>query len=580
MYTASFAFFEALWEAGVTHCFVNLGSDHPSILEALVKGRRNTPDKFPTIITCPNEMVALSAAHGMALVTGKPQAVIVHVDVGTQGLGAAVHNASCGRAPVLIFAGLSPFTQEGEMRGSRTEFIHYIQDVPDQGAIVRQYCRYECEIKTGKNIKQMIMRALQFATSDPKGPVYLSAAREVLEEEIEPYHLDQAVWDPVQPCALPESAVEEITHALLKAKNPLIITGYVGRNHEAVRELVKLADTLPVRVLDTIGSDMSFPAGHCGSLGLAYGPHPWITNADVIIVLDCDVPWIPTQCKPTTSDIWHLDVDPMKQQMPVFYISAKARFKTDAETALKQLNKCIAAHVQPYSMEYKPRFEQIRTEWNERQEKLNLFAQPRGDGKLSSAFVAKRLKALMPEDAVVCLEAVTQTVAVADQLKMKEPGSLFNSGAGGLGWYGGAALGVKLALDKGVPNSGRFVAAIVGDGTFLFAVPSSVYWMSRRYKVPFLTIVINNKGWNAPLRSALLVHPDGLASQATNDELCIEFSPSPDYAGIAKAAAGGEIWAGKAESVDELEGLMKEAIEYVKGGKSAVLEVVVYGTGV
>lgn len=116
-------------------------------------------------------MVALSCAHGMALVTGRPQAVIVHVDVGTQGLGAAVHNASCGRAPVLIFAGLSPFTQDGEMRGSRTEFIHYIQDVPDQKQIVAQYCRYTGEIKTGKNVKQMIHRALSFAMSDPKGPV-------------------------------------------------------------------------------------------------------------------------------------------------------------------------------------------------------------------------------------------------------------------------------------------------------------------------------------------------------------------------------------------------------------------------
>lgn len=87
-------------------------------------------------------MVALSCADGMARVTGKPQAVIVHVDVGTQGLAAAVHNASCGRVPVLIFAGLSPFTQDGEMRGTRTEFIHYLQDAKDQGAIVRQYCRY------------------------------------------------------------------------------------------------------------------------------------------------------------------------------------------------------------------------------------------------------------------------------------------------------------------------------------------------------------------------------------------------------------------------------------------------------
>lgn len=92
-------------------------------------------------------------ADGYARLTGKPQCVIVHVDVGTQGLGAAVHNASCGRAPVLIFAGLSPYTIEGEVRGSRTEYIHWIQDVPDQKQIVAQYCRYVGEIKSGKNVK-------------------------------------------------------------------------------------------------------------------------------------------------------------------------------------------------------------------------------------------------------------------------------------------------------------------------------------------------------------------------------------------------------------------------------------------
>ena len=107
-YTTSFAFFEALWEAGITHVFVNLGSDHPSIIEAMVKGANEKKGEFPRILTCPNEMVALSMADGFARLTGKPQCVIVHVDVGTQGLAAAVHNASCGRAPVLIFAGLSP----------------------------------------------------------------------------------------------------------------------------------------------------------------------------------------------------------------------------------------------------------------------------------------------------------------------------------------------------------------------------------------------------------------------------------------------------------------------------------------
>lgn len=182
------------------------------------------------------------------------------------------------------------------MRGSRTEFIHYIQDVPDQRAIVAQYCRYTAEIKTGKNIKQMINRALSFAMSDPKGPVYLTAAREVLEEDIEPYHLDQSLWDPICPSALPGDAVEKIAGAFLEAKEPIILTGYAGRNQDASRELVKLCDGLPgIRVFDTLGSDMCFPADHPSSGGLAYGVHENIKTADMILVIDCDVPWIPTQ---------------------------------------------------------------------------------------------------------------------------------------------------------------------------------------------------------------------------------------------------------------------------------------------
>lgn len=233
-------------------------------------------------------MVALSMADGYARLTGKPQCVIVHVDVGTQGLGAAVHNASCGRAPVLIFAGLSPYTIEGEMRGSRTEYIHWIQDVPNQAEIVRQYCRYSMEIKTGKNIKQMVNRALQWATSAPTGPVYLYSAREVMEEEIDDYDLIQEHWNPVEPAALSESAVATISEALVNAKEPLIITGYSGRNHKSVGALVELADTVRgLRVLDTGGSDMCFPADHRAWLGLRYGSDKAIETADVIVVIDC-----------------------------------------------------------------------------------------------------------------------------------------------------------------------------------------------------------------------------------------------------------------------------------------------------
>ena len=117
-YTTSTAFLEALAEAGVRYIFANLGSDHPGLIEALAQGNGDgRAAELPQLIVCPHETVALSAAHAYAMVTGQPQAVIVHVDVGTLNLGGAVSNAARGRAPVFIFAGAAPFTYSGELPG-------------------------------------------------------------------------------------------------------------------------------------------------------------------------------------------------------------------------------------------------------------------------------------------------------------------------------------------------------------------------------------------------------------------------------------------------------------------------------
>lgn len=534
-------------------------------------------------------MVALSMADGYARLTGKPQCVIVHVDVGTQGLGAAVHNASCGRAPVLIFAGLSPFTLDGEMRGSRTEYIHWIQDVPDQKQIVSQYCRYSAEIRSGKNVKQMVNRALQFATSDPKGPVYLAGAREVMEEEITPYQVNQNVWGAVAPSALPADGVELIARELAAAKEPLVIVGYSGRVARGVQELVTLADTFKgIRVLDTGGSDMCFPGDHPASLGLRFGVHDAVKTADFILVADCDVPWIPTQCKPSDSaKIIHVDVDPLKQQIPVFYLPSMATFRAESGTAFKQINDYVASNAsmqQTVTSEANATLGKRREEAYKktRQAVADLAVVPSGGGNasLNASYFMSEVRKSCPADTIWAIESVTLTGIVADQINATLPKSWINCGGGGLGWSGGGALGIKLATDDqhGGKNKGKFVCQVVGDGTFLFSVPGSVYWISRRYNIPVLTIVLNNKGWNAPRRSMLLVHPEGDGSRATNEELNISFAPSPDYPGIARAASGGEIWAGRAGTVAELANALPEAIRTVQSGTSAVLEAQLDGT--
>jgi thiamine pyrophosphate-dependent acetolactate synthase large subunit-like protein len=118
------------------------------------------------------------------------------------------------------------------MTGSRTEFIHWLEDIPDQKSIGAQYCRYVGEFNTGRNVKQVTNRALQFARSHPQGPVYLTGAREVMEEIVEPKEIKQDLWEPVELAGLPESRVKEIADALVDAREPLVITGYAGPNHK------------------------------------------------------------------------------------------------------------------------------------------------------------------------------------------------------------------------------------------------------------------------------------------------------------------------------------------------------------
>ncbi|GAN77144.1 thiamine pyrophosphate-binding protein [Acidisphaera rubrifaciens] len=197
-YTATAAFLDALLEAGVEYLFANLGSDHPALVETLAAAAA-TGRPVPRLIICPNEMVALSCAHGHAQTSGRPQAVIVHVECGTQALAGAVHNAAKGRVPVLIYAGASPFTQEGELPGSRNEFIQWIQDVADQRGLVRGYVKYENEFRTPHHVGQLVHRALQIARSDPPGPVYLMGPREVMEAPAARSPIDVRDWPPL-PC--------------------------------------------------------------------------------------------------------------------------------------------------------------------------------------------------------------------------------------------------------------------------------------------------------------------------------------------------------------------------------------------
>src|SRR6516225_12063636 len=233
--TTSRAMLEAMREAGVRYLFANLGSDHTGIVETYAQARRDgCADALPELVICPHEFVALSAAQGYAQVSGEAQAVLVHVDCGTQNLGGAVHNAARGRVPVLILAGLSPMTAYGELPGSRNEFIHWLQDSADQAGLVRGYAKYAHEIRTGANAGQLVHRALQIARSEPAGPSYLTAAREVLEAPAPEQRGQRQWWARGAPARWVPRAADATPPAWRGPAPPLVVPSYWGGNPAGV----------------------------------------------------------------------------------------------------------------------------------------------------------------------------------------------------------------------------------------------------------------------------------------------------------------------------------------------------------
>jgi acetolactate synthase I/II/III large subunit len=565
MYSASTALLEALGEVGVTHIFANFGSDHPALVEAIAEARAHGR-VIPMIVTSPNEMVALSCAHGAAQLTGRAQAVIVHVECGTQALGGAVHNAAKGRVPVFIFAGLSPFTQEGELRGSRNEFIQWIQDVADQRGIVRGYMKYSNEFRTGKNVPQLVRRAMQLAHSDPKGPVYLTGAREAMEEEVKPVAIDPDHWRPLPAVPLPEASVAEIATALMTASRPLVVTTYLGRMSEAVRELVRLCETLGVGVLESVPTMMNYPHDAAMYQGNHWN-HPFqsprLAEADVVLVIDSDVPWIPMINKPATNArIFHIDIDPLKDSIPLWYIKAHRSIRADAATALWQINAYLGrqgwdeaaagARIRHYAQLHHDRAKQVA----EREK-------PDGD-TITPEFLTASVRKAIDADTVILNEGITNYPAICDHIARTKPLTLFASGGGSLGWSGGAAVGMKLAAPE------KTFVALTGDGSYMFSIPSTVQWMARRYQAPYLHVVYNNRGWKAPKQSALAVHPHGYASR--DDDIDLSFDPPPDYAGIAAAAGGA--FARIVKSAGALEEAIRDGLRAVReDARSAVLDV-------
>lgn len=565
--TASDRLITTLSELGVDCIFANLGSDHPAIIETWAK-LAETGEDVPEVIVCPHEMVAVSAAHGYAQATGRLQAVLLHVDVGTQNMGGAIHNALRGRVPLFILAGASPVTLDGERAGSRNEFIHYLQDISDQRGIVREYTKWSYDLHLGQNIDLVVKRGIQVAKSEPKGPVYLMAPREMLEEELDSTEPVPRELEPVREAALTPDQASEIATAIANAKFPLVITSYLGRNHAAVQELVGLCDDWAIPVMEAGPFYMNFPADHPMHLGYEdfVGVNPFLSQADVVVVLDSDIPWMTQNSKRSdSSTLYWIDPDPIKETIPLWYYSGQNAFRADPKVALRQIRSELARLNMDKSPVVETRRAAVTELSNHLRRALDCAEALPQDGTITPEFLTKAVRKLVDENTILVNETISNYSVAWRHLQNKTLGGFFGSGASSLGWHGGAAIGVKLA------NPDKTVIALTGDGSYLFSVPSAVHMVAAKYKTPFLTVIYNNGGWKSPKLSTLAVHPDGSAHEG--NQFQVDFYPDAHLERVAEVVSG--TYTARVESPTELLRVLQEALTHVRNGYSAVVNVLI-----
>src|SRR5438309_6719710 len=231
--TTAEAYLELLAARGVEYFFGNAGTDFAPIIEAYAR-RGAHGQLLPRPITVPHEVPAVAMAHGYAMVTGRPQAVMVHVIVGTANALGGVINAARGGVPMLFTAGRNPITEAG-LRGSRERQIHWAQESFDQGAIVREFVKWDYELRNFAQLETVVDRALAITQAEPQGPVYLTLPGEVLGERPDSFEYRDASRAPRRSAvvAAPAGAAAP-PRCLAPPSTPFVIAKALGPAPRAV----------------------------------------------------------------------------------------------------------------------------------------------------------------------------------------------------------------------------------------------------------------------------------------------------------------------------------------------------------
>ena len=523
--TAAEAWLGLLAARGIDYLFANGGTDFAPVVEGYAKGRAQGW-RLPEIVIVPHENLGVAMAHGYTMVTGRPQAMMVHVGVGTANALNGLINASRMNIPMLFTAGRTPITESGALAGARNNYIHWAQEHFDQGGMLREFMKWDYELRHAEQVEGILDRALAIARSEPQGPVYVSLPREILAMGLSGQALSaRATIAPASPPAADPDTLEEAARLLGRAESPLIITANGGRTLESGRALTQLAEAFAIPVIHYRPRYLALSTEH--PLAAGWDPHAFLKDADLVLCIDCDVPWIPAQGGPKPdAKVVHIGPDPLFARYPLRSFRTDIALTGAVAPTLSALCERTQKHAaSPAKIEDRRKSVAARSADTRSKARGGAQGMP---ASITPKYASACVNRLM-DDATML---VNEYPILLEEMTIGQPLRYFgNPPSGGLGWGMGAALGAKLAAPD------KTVICTLGDGAYMFGNPTPGHFVGEGMRLPVLYVIFNNARWAAVHRSTLSIYPKGHASKMTEPAFAT-LEPSPRFEHIVQASGG------------------------------------------
>lgn len=562
-------FLLSLKKLGVDYLFTTPGPEFAFLSEVY---SRQSAELLPKPMIVPHEALAMSMAHGYYLATKRASAVLSTLNTGAANGLVHLMAARAMNIPIMFISGQPPIAYR-----NRGRTAHVLNESSEPSGIWRESVKWHYDVKAPSQIQAVLQRGWEVMHSQVRGPVSLSLPSDILLEK----------WDSEKPTLsagggggrvdggaigvgggaigsgggaigsgradgtgdllssltgeslLDREAVQtpsaqilqKIHNMLIESSRPLVITSRSGLDVEAVGLLEAIAERYQVGVLCPNAQTVNIRSQHPCFLG--FHDERLLKEADLILILDTPVPWIPAQSEPSpTSHLIHIGPDPLFENLPMRSFRSSLNVRAEVCATLKGL---LALAPAPG--------ERTTSAWvQSSREALEIARKQAPLEKFNPKAVGEVLSENFNEQTVIINESSLPT----DSLFLERPGSYFRTSAV-IGWSMGCALGYKL----GQPNS--LPIAVVGDGAYYLSQPLATQWVALNRQLPILTVVLN----------------DGGANSTSRQKQFSMVSPSLPFAEMAKVggAAGTTV-----TSRDELQDALTESLTACQNGQLAVID--------